>query len=183
MNRILRYFLLYGLIFLAIMGIFSSLNKTNPNTQEIRYDELITALEKGEVRSLTLQPVQLVLQVKGEMEGYEKGETFITNTLNGNGIQEKIQSLAGETKTEIEILPAPATSAWVSFFTGLVPFIIIFILFFFLLNQAQGGGGGRVMNFGKSKAKLHTDDKKKFGLQMWPEQTKKRRSLWKLLTS
>ncbi|MEK5040522.1 ATP-dependent zinc metalloprotease FtsH [Sporosarcina sp. FSL K6-3457] len=161
MNRILRYFLLYGLIFLAIMGIFSSLNKTNPNTQEIRYDELITALEKGEVRSLTLQPVQLVLQVKGEMEGYEKGETFITNTLNGNGIQEKIQSLAGETKTEIEILPAPATSAWVSFFTGLVPFIIIFILFFFLLNQAQGGGGGRVMNFGKSKAKLHTDDKKK----------------------
>ncbi len=48
-----------------------------------------------------------------------------------------------------------------AFFTGLVPFIIIIILFFFLLNQAQGGGGGRVMNFGKSKAKLHSDDRKK----------------------
>ena len=35
MNRILRYFLLYGLIFLAIMGIFSSLNNTNPKTKEI----------------------------------------------------------------------------------------------------------------------------------------------------
>ena len=60
-------------------------------------------------------------------------------------------------------MPTPVASAWVSFFTGLVPFIIIFILFFFLLNQAQGGGGGggRVMNFGKSKAKLHTDDRKK----------------------
>ena len=70
-------------------------------------------------------------------------------------------TLATNTQTEIEYLQAPVTSAWVSFFTGLVPFIIIFILFFFLLNQAQGGGGGRVMNFGKSKAKLHTDDRKK----------------------
>ncbi|MBW9234668.1 AAA family ATPase, partial [Leptospira santarosai] len=49
---------------------------------------------------------------------------------------------------------------WVQFFTGLIPFIIIFILFFFLLNQAQGGGN-RVMNFGKSKAKLYDNEKKK----------------------
>ncbi len=77
--------------------------------------------------------------------------------------QEDIRTLATQTKTEITILPTPVASAWVSFFTGLLPFIIIFILFFFLLNQAQGGGGGggRVMNFGKSKAKLHTDDRKK----------------------
>ena len=43
-----------------------------------------------------------------------------------------------------------------------MPFIIIFILFFFLINQAQGGGGGgRVMNFGKSKARLYDTEKKK----------------------
>lgn len=183
MNRILRYFLLYGLIFLAIMGIFSSLNKTNPKMQELRYDQFITSLEKGEVKSLSLQPLANVLEVKGVMEGYEKGESYVVKVLDGVDIQEEIKALATETKTEITVLPAPTTSAWVSFFTGLVPFIIIFILFFFLLNQAQGGGGGRVMNFGKSKAKLHTDDKKKFVSQMWQEQTKKKRSLWKLLTS
>src|SRR6185437_16859818 len=75
MNRILRYFLLYGLIFLAIMGIFSSLNNTNPKMKEIRYDEFITALGSGEVTYVSLQPVQSVLEVKGEMKGYEKGET------------------------------------------------------------------------------------------------------------
>ena len=57
--------------------------------------------------------------------------------------------------------PAEKTSGWVTFFTCIIPFVIIFILFFFLLNQAQGGGGGRVMNFGKSKAKLYNDEKKK----------------------
>jgi len=145
------------------MGIFSSLNNTNPKQKEIRYDEFITALEEGKVKSVSLQPVQLVLEVKGEMEGYEEGEEFVTNVLNDAAIQEDIRSLATKTKTEIDILPTPVASAWVSFFTGLLPFIIIFILFFFLLNQAQGGGGGggRVMNFGKSKAKLHTDDRKK----------------------
>jgi cell division protease FtsH len=57
-------------------------------------------------------------------------------------------------------MPAKETSGWVTFFTSIIPFVIIFILFFFLLNQAQGGGS-RVMNFGKSKAKLYNEDKKK----------------------
>jgi len=62
--------------------------------------------------------------------------------------------------SEIDVLPAKEQSGWITFFTSIIPFIIIFILFFFLLNQAQGGGS-RVMNFGKSKAKLYNDEKKK----------------------
>ncbi|ARD48471.1 ATP-dependent zinc metalloprotease FtsH [Sporosarcina sp. P33] len=159
MNRILRYFLLYGLIFLAIMGIFSSLNNPNPKMKPIRYDEFVTALEQGKVENATFQPLQLVYEVKGEMAGYEKGETFVTNIPTND--MDSIGEVVKTTKTEIEILPPKETSAWVSFFTGLVPFIIIIILFFFLLNQSQGGGGGKVMNFGKSKAKLQSDDRKK----------------------
>ncbi|PKD81417.1 cell division protein FtsH, partial [Acinetobacter radioresistens] len=159
MNRILRYFLLYGLIFLAIMGIFSSLNNPNPKMKPIRYDEFVTALEQGKVENATFQPLQLVYEVKGEMAGYEKGETFVTNIPEND--MDSIGEIVKTTSTEIEILPPKETSAWVSFFTGLVPFIIIIILFFFLLNQSQGGGGGKVMNFGKSKAKLQTDDRKK----------------------
>ena len=159
MNRILRYFLLYGLIFLAIMGIFSSLNNPNPKMKPIRYDEFVTALQQGKVENATFQPLQLVYEVKGEMEGYEKGETFVTNIPEND--MDSIGEIVKTTSTEIDILPPKETSAWVSFFTGLVPFIIIIILFFFLLNQSQGGGGGKVMNFGKSKAKLQTDDRKK----------------------
>jgi cell division protease FtsH len=39
----------------------------------------------------------------------------------------------------------------------LIPFIIIGVLFFFLLNSVQGGGS-RVMQFGKSKAKIANKD-------------------------
>lgn len=157
MNRILRYFLLYGLIFLAIVGIFGSLNNTDSKTKPITYAEFKTALEEGNVTNATLQPDQLVYEVRGEMKGYEEGESYVTNIPQNN---ETLLNYI-ETKTQMKYEKAPKPSALVSFFTGLVPFIIIFILFFFLLNQSQGGGGGKVMNFGKSKAKLHTDDRKK----------------------
>ncbi|WP_339252506.1 ATP-dependent zinc metalloprotease FtsH [Sporosarcina sp. FSL W8-0480] len=165
MNRILRYFLLYGLIFLAIMGIFSSLNNPNPKTKEIPTNEFYEALEKGDIESISVQPVAGVLTVEGVMKGYEEGEKFTTNILaNDTTITEELRTIDAVGKKnnpKFNVQKAPETSAWVAFFTGLVPFIIIIILFFFLLNQAQGGGGGRVMNFGKSKAKLHSDDRKK----------------------
>jgi cell division protease FtsH len=97
------------------------------------------------------------------MAGYEEGESFITNIpLENEALTAEIDAVAkAQDGVEVNYLKAPQTSGWVSFFTGIIPFIIIFILFFFLLNQSQGGGGGRVMNFGKSKAKLYDDQKHK----------------------
>src|SRR5699024_8355276 len=107
-------------------GIFSSLNNPNPKMKPIRYDEFITALEQGKVENATYQPLQLVYEVKGEMTDYEKGETFVTNIPEND--MDGIREIVAKTNTEIDILPPKETSAWVSFFTGLVPFIIIIIL-------------------------------------------------------
>lgn len=148
------------------MGIFGSFNSPNPKTKSLTYNDFITALEKGDVEEVKFQPDQLVYVVSGTMKDYEEGEEFLTNIpQNDEVLLNDIRKIATSTSTKVEFEKAPEKSALLSFFTGLVPFIIIFILFFFLLNQAQGGGGGRVMNFGKSKAKLHTDDKKKVGFK------------------
>ena len=69
-------------------------------------------------------------------------------------IQSEIYAIAKANSVEVEVVETSKTSGWVQFFTGLLPFLIIIILFFFLLSQSQGGGN-RVMNFGKSKAKLY----------------------------
>ena len=47
----------------------------------------------------------------------------------------------------------PQTSLLTSLLFTLLPFLIIGVIFYFLLTRMQGGGG-RVMQFGKSKAKL-----------------------------
>lgn len=159
MNRIFRYTIFYLLIFLVIIGIFGTFNSGKDPTKEVNYGEFLTALESGKVTKFSMQPDQGVYEVRGKMEGYKKDEEFITAiTMDDPTVLTTIREAA---KTnDVEVLPAPETSGWVQFFTGLIPFIIIFILFFFLLNQAQGGGN-KVMSFGKSKAKLYDNEKKK----------------------
>ncbi|MDA8229208.1 MAG: ATP-dependent zinc metalloprotease FtsH [Desulfitobacterium hafniense] len=49
---------------------------------------------------------------------------------------------------------------WTGMITTLLPILLIVGLFFFMMQQTQGGGN-RVMQFGKSRARLVTDEKKK----------------------
>ncbi|QHJ69700.1 ATP-dependent zinc metalloprotease FtsH [Planococcus halotolerans] len=162
MNRIFRYTIFYLLIFLVIIGILGTFNNSGQPTEDIGYNEFLQALENGEIDTVTIQPTSMVYEVTGTMDGYEEDESFVTNIpLENEALMNQIDDVARADGAEIDYLEAPQTSGWVQFFTGIIPFIIIFILFFFLLNQSQGGGGGRVMNFGKSKAKLYDDQKQK----------------------
>ncbi|QPC47993.1 ATP-dependent zinc metalloprotease FtsH [Mangrovibacillus cuniculi] len=158
MNRILRNTIFYLLIFLVIIGIVSYFSGTNEPAKDLTYSEFVTKLEQGEVEEFSMQPSGGVYEVVGTLVGAQEGEEFRTYVLNSPSTLEKVEQAAGASDLTVE--EAEQTSGWVTFFTGIIPFVIIFILFFFLLNQAQGGGS-RVMNFGKSKAKLYSEEKKK----------------------
>ena len=60
--------------------------------------------------------------------------------------------------------------------TTLIPVLIIAFLFIFFLSQAQGGGGGRMMNFGKSKAKMYDNQNVVYDSQMSLVQMKKNKN-------
>ncbi|MDQ0247578.1 cell division protease FtsH [Bacillus fengqiuensis] len=158
MNRIFRNTIFYLLIFLVIIGVVSFFSGSNQQTEPMSYDTFISHLEKGDVESLSMKPERGVFEVRGKLKSYDEDKQFLTYITNGDQALERIDAAAQSSK--VEIMPAEETSGWVTFFTSIIPFVIIFILFFFLLNQAQGGGS-RVMNFGKSKAKLYTEEKKK----------------------
>ncbi|KZZ86543.1 MULTISPECIES: ATP-dependent zinc metalloprotease FtsH [Bacillaceae] len=156
MKRIFRNTIFYLLIFLVVIGIVSTFNGQNPKTEPLTYTNFVSKLEAGDVKQITAKPVRGVFEVKGQLKGAKKDEYFLTHVPSES--IDKITAAAKSSQTEFQ--PAEETSGWVTFFTSIIPFVIIFILFFFLLNQAQGGGS-RVMNFGKSKAKLYSEEKKK----------------------
>ncbi|KGA96325.1 cell division protein FtsH [Alkalihalobacillus alcalophilus ATCC 27647 = CGMCC 1.3604] len=155
MNRIFRNTIFYLLIFLVIIGIVGLFSGDQTKTEPISFDEFTNHLEQGNVTSLTAKPERQVLLITGQLAGADEDAFFQTYALPTEQNAELLTSAP-----DYEVQPADETSGWVTFFTGIIPFIIIFILFFFLLSQAQGGGS-RVMNFGKSKAKMVNDDKKK----------------------
>ncbi|MGI5119186.1 ATP-dependent zinc metalloprotease FtsH [Marinactinospora thermotolerans] len=87
------------------------------------------------------------------------GEVYEAYWVDGQG-----QELAQQLQANLEDgnlkgydVDVPQDSVLVSLLFSFLPMIIIIAIFLFIMNQMQGGGS-RVMNFGKSKAKLITKD-------------------------
>lgn len=135
MNRIFRNTIFYLLIFLVIIGVVSFFNGNNQPREHISYDQFLKHLENGDIKSISMQPERGVYEVRGKLKGYDADKYFLTYVWNSDKLLDRIDKAAQEAK--VEILPAKETSGWVTFFTSIIPFIIIFILFFFLLNQGQ----------------------------------------------
>lgn len=160
MNRIFRNTIFYLLILLVIIGIVSIFTNDSKADKNITQNQFFSYLEDGQIKSYSLQPERNVYAIKGQLKSAKEDEFFLTYVVNSNATMQRIDDATAKTGTDATTLPAKETSGWVTFFTSIIPFVIMFVLFFFLLNQSQGGGG-RVMNFGKSKAKLYNDEKKK----------------------
>ncbi|SDJ72717.1 ATP-dependent zinc metalloprotease FtsH [Salimicrobium halophilum] len=159
MNRIFRNTIFYLLIFLVIIGILSLFRGQGEPQETLSVNQFLDRLDNGEIQELTLQPVNNVYVAKGQLEGGGEDNSFSVHLpANEQFISQVTETATSQSILNVEEEEQP--SAWVTFLTGIIPFVIIFILFFFLLNQSQGGGS-KVMNFGKSKAKMYSDDKKK----------------------
>jgi cell division protease FtsH len=161
MNRILRNTGFYLLIFLVVIGIVRFISSQNDLESTIPYnqfrEELLNTAKPNatgnKIDKVTLKPEGYTYLIQGE---YKDGKPFKTRA----PLSDQVIELLGQSGAKEEYLKMEGNSIWISFLTSIIPFVIIFILFFFLMNQAQGGGG-KVMNFGKSRARLYNEEKKK----------------------
>jgi len=162
MNRIIRTSGFYLLIFLVTVGIVQFISSQNDSSAEIRYDEFRTALQTDNVKSLELQFDGYSYLVTGEYKKPPEAnkKQFYTRTSVDEFVTKEIDNAAAKNGIELEYKKMKGESMWLTLLTSIIPFVIIFILFFFLMNQAQGGGG-KVMNFGKSRARLYNEEKKR----------------------
>ncbi|WP_353948763.1 ATP-dependent zinc metalloprotease FtsH [Sporolactobacillus sp. Y61] len=157
MNRLFKNILIYLFIFVVIIGIVSWLTGSNKSVKPMTFTALQQNLADGNVERATLQPEGSVYSVTGRLKSYDENTTFKAYI---PASEKAVNQITDMVKTNLDVKPEERTNGWITLATSLLPLIIIFFLIFFMLNQAQGGGG-RVMNFGKSKAKLYSQDKKK----------------------
>ncbi|WP_042147453.1 ATP-dependent zinc metalloprotease FtsH [Paucisalibacillus sp. EB02] len=157
MNRVFRSAFFYLIIFLVIIAVISLLSGQNEQAEELDVQKFMQSLETGEVKEMTMQPVNGIMRITGKLSDDKQ---FVAQVPNNEEIVADITTIARE-QSLMKVEPMDQPSIWVTLLTTMIPFLIIGLLFFFLLSQAQGGGGGRVMNFGKSKAKMYSEEKKK----------------------
>ncbi|WP_281883914.1 ATP-dependent zinc metalloprotease FtsH [Paenibacillus sp. YYML68] len=164
MNRIIRNTGFYLLIFLVTVGIVSFISNRGEQKTVISYDQLRQHLISKNVESIVVKYDAQTYLVKGELKSAESPEKkkfearapYEESSGNIFRLIEQSDIPSGN----VYIDKMEGDNVWISFLTSIIPFVIIFILFFFLLNQAQGGGG-KVMNFGKSRARLYNEEKKR----------------------
>jgi cell division protease FtsH len=75
-------------------------------------------------------------------------------------VQEKLTEDL-QTKGVVVTVDPQKGSAILSFLFQLIPVVLIIGAFIWIMNQSQGAGGGRVMQFGKSRAKIVSKDQPK----------------------
>ena len=157
MNKIVRNTGFYLIIFLVTVGIVHFISNQNNQEDTLNYSEFRQALADGDIAEVTVRADRLSYLITGKYkDAAPEDPSFETRAPMDEYVLEMLRN-SGVVEVH---LPQEGEPLWIAFLTGIVPFIIIFILFFFLMNQAQGGGG-KVMNFGKSRARLYNEEKKK----------------------
>ncbi|GGE21708.1 ATP-dependent zinc metalloprotease FtsH [Marinithermofilum abyssi] len=155
MKNIFRNSGLYIILILVTVGIVHVLYNQGTETDQLSYTEYKQRLGAGQVAEATVRPEGNTYHIEGKYKG-QAYQTFVTNAPFSNDVIKDLEKAGVKTTVE----KAKGDSIWLTFFTSIVPFVIILLLFLYFLTQAQGGGN-RVMNFGKSKAKLYNEEKKK----------------------
>ncbi|GEB34045.1 MULTISPECIES: ATP-dependent zinc metalloprotease FtsH [Brevibacillus] len=165
MNRFFRNTGFYLLIFLVTVGIVNFILSGTDKVGKLTYQDFRVQLKADNVTELSMRPENGTYRVEGTLAkaipGQESNKFFTNVPLYDSDVVKLVETKIDDQKLKkVEFNPAEGNSIWLTFLTSIIPFVIIFILFFFLLNNAQGGGS-RVMNFGKSRAKLYNEEKKR----------------------
>jgi cell division protease FtsH len=148
-KRIFRGWVLAILFVAVILVILYKLVNTGTQYTQVNTSQVIAAIDNGTVKSATLTDVDQTIQLT-TTSGKNWEASWVGN--QGQQLANKLQSQGDAYNVKVP----RGSSFWAVVFSYL-PFLIIFLLFLVFLNQMQGGGS-RVMNFGKSKAKLITKD-------------------------
>lgn len=154
MNKVIKNLSIYLLIVLVIIFLIQFTGEKKTTVVPLRYDEFKTSLEQNKVQSVEMTTDKFTNIIQGK---FKDGRDF---QVNGPIQDDKLIPMLTEKNVQYKQNLPPEPSWWAGLLTTLLPILIFVLLFFFMMQQTQGGGN-RVMSFGKSRAKLHTDEKKK----------------------
>lgn len=153
MKKMLKGMVFYVLMLAIIVGVIQFTGKEVETVKEIPFSKVYQELNEGDIASIYFVDDT---SVEGVLKDKTKFKSYIPSEVKGEKFADDVLKQAEENKLKIEGEPEPTTPWFISMLPTLIMLIFLGILWFSFMNQSQGGGG-KVMNFGKSKAKLHKD--------------------------
>ncbi len=151
--KIFRNVAIYLLIILLAVMLIKVANPSVKPDTSLDYNGFKQAIAASEVSQVSVVVNNTVNVYTVKMKN-EK----IYEVTGPNGDQTLLDDL-GKQNINLSFGQPETMPWWLSILPNLLMLLFIFGLFFYMMQQTQGGGN-KVMQFGKSKARLVTDDKK-----------------------
>ncbi|WP_067792484.1 ATP-dependent zinc metalloprotease FtsH [Actinomadura formosensis] len=153
-----RYFrgpLLWILLVGIVVALFMWGVNPGQSFKNVDTSKVVQEINAGQVKSAKIIDKDQRIEVT-----LKNGDQQQASWVDGQGLQLQQQlqkqadagNLPGAYNVDV-----PKQSFFLNLLFSLLPIVVIVLIFLFIMNQMQGGGS-RVMNFGKSKAKLITKD-------------------------
>jgi len=147
----MKNIVLWVVIAIVLMSVFNNFGPQNSKSGEMDYSTFISNVKNGAVSNVEIQG----RTISGELTDGNQFTTYspdydpgLIGDLLDNGVT-------------IQAEPVEKTSLFMQIFISWFPMLLFIAVWIFFMRQMQGGGGKNPMSFGKSKARMLSDDQVK----------------------
>lgn len=152
MSDLVKNILLWAVIAVILMSVFQNLGKRGAGSQNLTYSQFLNHIQGGQVEQVTINRQEIIGRLKtGEIFKTYSPETD-NRALIGDLRENNVEIIAKEPESQ---------SLLAQIFISWFPFLLLIGVWIYFMRQMQGGGGRGAMSFGKSKAKLMSEDQVK----------------------
>ena len=150
MNDMAKNLLLWLVIAAVLLSIFNNFNMQTP-TERMVYSEFIEEVNRDQVSKVVIDGVT-IMGTRNDGSRFETTRPMVDDP--------KLMDDLLAHNVEVEGREPEQQSVWTQLLVASFPILIIIAVFMFFMRQMQGGAGGRggPMSFGKSKARLMSDE-------------------------
>lgn len=148
MSKFVRNVSLYLLIIIVAVSIIDAFTTNKADKSEISYTNFMSQVQQKKVDAVQITDDHAIV---GQLKD---GTSFTSYAPTDAAMMPALR----EAEVNVIAKPPEQPSWWMSLLSSILPILILIGVWFFIMQQTQGGGG-RVMNFGKSHAKMHGEGK------------------------
>ena len=150
MNDLTRNIVLWIVIAIVLVAVFSNFGQRASAPEPLKYSQFLAEVETGSIKSATFQGDT----ISGARAGGDKYVTYNPETENSALI-----GMLHKHNVAFDAAPPERQSFLLQLFVSSFPILLLIGVWIYFMRQMQGGAGGRgAMSFGKSRARLLSED-------------------------
>jgi len=151
LNNLTKNLLLWLVIAIVLMSVFNNFGNRQQTTHPMEYSAFIQKIRSNDVERVVIQGREISGKLKSSeaFTTFSPGDPGLIGDLLDHGVV-------------IDAKPQEEQSLLLTIFINWFPLLLLVGVWVFFMRQMQGGMGGRgAMSFGKSKARMLTEEQNK----------------------